>query len=58
MPAVAANLIMLGYAAGRGMLFCGPELLEEVVAGKTPPRFREVNLRAFQAGRAADGKTP
>jgi Pyruvate/2-oxoacid:ferredoxin oxidoreductase gamma subunit len=52
-PPVAANLILLGYAAGKGGLFCGPELLEEVIRAKTPDRFRESNLKAFRVGVAA-----
>jgi len=51
--AVAANLILLGYAAGKGRLFCGPELLEQVILDKTPARFREINLKALKTGVAA-----
>ena len=47
---VVANLILLGYAAGRGALFCDPPLLEKVIADKSPARFRESNLRAFGEG--------
>ena len=50
---VAANLILLGYAAAKGGVFCGPELLERVIQGKTPPRFLELNLKAFRLGAAA-----
>jgi indolepyruvate ferredoxin oxidoreductase beta subunit len=50
---VAANLILLGCAAGREALFTGPTVLEEVVRAVTPPRFREDNLRAFALGREA-----
>ncbi len=53
LPPVAANLILLGYAAGQGGLFVGPESLVEVMAAKTPERFREDSLRAFRAGLAA-----
>jgi indolepyruvate ferredoxin oxidoreductase beta subunit len=53
LPAVAANLILLGFAAGRGGVFAGPDLLTEMIAAKTPERFREASLRAFQAGLAA-----
>lgn len=48
--AVAANLILLGYAAGKQALFCGPELLEQVIRDKTPERFQEINLKAFHLG--------
>ncbi|MHB8067147.1 MAG: 2-oxoacid:acceptor oxidoreductase family protein [Desulfobaccales bacterium] len=51
--AVAANLILLGYAAGKQALFCGPELLEQVIRDKTPERFREINLKALLQGVAA-----
>ena len=53
LPPVAANLILLGFAAGKGGLFAGPDLLTEMIAAKTPERFREASLRAFQAGLAA-----
>ncbi len=50
---VAANLVLLGYAAGRGVLFCGAEVLAEVIRQQTPARFREDSLLAFGAGEAA-----
>jgi len=50
---VAANLILLGFAVGKGAFFCGAELLEQVITEKTPALFRESNLRAFRAGVAA-----
>jgi indolepyruvate ferredoxin oxidoreductase beta subunit len=50
---VAANLILLGYAAAKGGVFCGHEVLERVIQGKTPPRFLELNLKAFRLGVAA-----
>ena len=53
LPPVAANLILLGFAAGRGGLFATPELLREVMAAKTPERFRETSLQALAAGLAA-----
>jgi indolepyruvate ferredoxin oxidoreductase, beta subunit len=53
LPPVAANLILLGFAAGQGGLFAGPDLLAAMIAAKTPERFREASLRAFQAGLAA-----
>ncbi|MBM4301213.1 MAG: pyruvate ferredoxin oxidoreductase [Deltaproteobacteria bacterium] len=53
LPPVAANLILLGFAAGKGGLFAGPDLLAEMIAAKTPERFREASLKAFQAGLAA-----
>jgi indolepyruvate ferredoxin oxidoreductase, beta subunit len=50
---VAANLIVLGFAAGQGTLFCRGDLLMEIIREKSPDRFREGNLKAFQAGRDA-----
>jgi indolepyruvate ferredoxin oxidoreductase beta subunit len=53
LPPVTVNLIILGFAAGKGLLFCGDDLLEKIILEKSPPRFREGNLKAFQAGRNA-----
>ncbi len=53
LPAVAANLILMGYAAAAGGLFAGPDLLTEVIAATTPERFREASLKAFELGLAA-----
>jgi len=50
---VAANLVVLGYAAGRGLLFCEAGLLAEIIGGHTPEGHREAHLRAFRAGVAA-----
>jgi indolepyruvate ferredoxin oxidoreductase beta subunit len=50
LPPVAANLILLGYAAGQGRLFAEPDFLMKVITAKTPDRFRETSLTAFQAG--------
>jgi indolepyruvate ferredoxin oxidoreductase beta subunit len=49
---VAANLILLGYAAGKKGFFCGPELLEQIIRDQTPERFRETNLKALRLGAA------
>jgi indolepyruvate ferredoxin oxidoreductase beta subunit len=51
--AVAANLILLGFAAARQGLFCAPDVLERVITDKTPARFRDANLQAFRLGVAA-----
>ena len=53
LPPVTVNLIILGFAAGKELLFCNGDLLEEIIREKSPPRFREGNLKAFQAGRQA-----
>ena len=50
---VTVNLIILGFAAGRSLLFCQNDLLEEIIREKSPPRFQEGNLKAFQAGKNA-----
>lgn len=55
---VAANLILLGYAAGKQGLFCGVELLEQAIRGQTPERFRDINLKAFRLGAAAARNGP
>ena len=54
---VAANLILLGFAAGRGGFFCQAPLLEEVIAARTPPRFRDLNLQAYRLGLAAASRS-
>ncbi len=53
LPPVSANLILLGYAAGKGGLFCGAAQLEQIIMANTPARFLETNLKAFQVGVAA-----
>lgn len=50
---VTANLVLLGYAAGRGVLFCGAQVLGDVIRIHTPARFVENSLKAFGAGVAA-----
>jgi indolepyruvate ferredoxin oxidoreductase beta subunit len=50
LPPVAANLILLGYTAGRGGLFCRAVAMAQVIRDKTPERFRDMNLQAFQTG--------
>ncbi len=47
---VAANLILLGYAAGLKALFCGPDVLEKIILAETPARFLDSNLQAFRLG--------
>jgi Pyruvate/2-oxoacid:ferredoxin oxidoreductase gamma subunit len=56
LPPVAANLALLGYAAGRGGLFCGAEALEQVIRDKTPESLRDLNLQAFRAGVDVSGE--
>jgi Pyruvate/2-oxoacid:ferredoxin oxidoreductase gamma subunit len=53
---VKSLLILLGFAAAKGGLFCGVELLEQVIMDKLPARFRETNLQALRRGVAAAKK--
>jgi indolepyruvate ferredoxin oxidoreductase beta subunit len=53
LPPVTANLILLGYAGGAGLLFCGVEVLREVVTATSPERFRAGNLAALETGMQA-----
>jgi indolepyruvate ferredoxin oxidoreductase beta subunit len=46
----AANLALLGYAAGKGALFAGADLFEETIRKSTPTRYLDQNLAAFRAG--------
>jgi indolepyruvate ferredoxin oxidoreductase beta subunit len=47
---VSANLVLLGYTAARGGLFCDSRLLEKIIEARTPARFLESNLKAFRLG--------
>jgi indolepyruvate ferredoxin oxidoreductase beta subunit len=47
---VSVNLIMLGFAAASGRLFCPPQVFLDLLAQAPPSRFLEANLKAFQAG--------
>jgi indolepyruvate ferredoxin oxidoreductase, beta subunit len=47
---VSANLILLGLAAASGRLFCPHQALASLIPEIAPTRFREANLKAFQAG--------
>jgi indolepyruvate ferredoxin oxidoreductase beta subunit len=53
LPPVAANLILLGFAAGKNGLFSRAGLLEEIIQEKSPPRFRDSNVLAFLTGKHA-----
>ena len=46
----AANLALLGYAAGKGVLFAGPDLFEETIRTVTPAKHLDQSLAAFRAG--------
>ncbi len=47
---VVLNLVLLGFAARSGSLFCGAHVLRSVVEGISPARQRELNLEAFDEG--------
>ena len=47
---VAANLILLGYAAVFRAFFCDAAVLEKTITAKTPDRFLESSLMAFRSG--------
>ena len=46
----AANLVLLGYAAGKGVLFAGPDRFEATIREITPGKYLDRNVAAFQAG--------
>jgi indolepyruvate ferredoxin oxidoreductase, beta subunit len=50
---VIANLILLGFVLFHGGLFCDTPLVESVIEKISPPRFREMNLKALKAGLSA-----
>jgi indolepyruvate ferredoxin oxidoreductase, beta subunit len=49
---VSANLVLLGYAAASGLLFCGPEDLQRQLV-RFGGKRQEINIKAFHAGLAA-----
>ncbi len=52
---VSANLVLLGFAAGSGGIFCSPEQIEETLKRLGGKRL-ESSLQAFNAGRAEASK--
>jgi Pyruvate/2-oxoacid:ferredoxin oxidoreductase gamma subunit len=46
----AANLALLGYAAGKGVLFDGPDLFEQTIRTISPAKHLDQNVAAFRAG--------
>lgn len=46
----AANLALLGYAAGKGVLFAGPDHFEETIRKIVPAKHLDRNIAAFRAG--------
>lgn len=54
---ISANLVLLGFAAAAGVLFCKPQDIEATLESYGGKR-REIALRAFLAGKeASSGKT-
>ncbi len=54
---VCANLVLLGFAAGSGKLFCRADQVEATLQGAGGKRA-EINIKAFAAGlREAQGRT-
>ncbi len=49
---VSANMVLLGFAAGSGKLFCGPESIESALKSIGGKRL-EMSLAAFRTGCAA-----
>jgi indolepyruvate ferredoxin oxidoreductase, beta subunit len=47
---VVANLVLLGFAFRHDVLFCDYALVESVTEKLSPPRFREINLKALRMG--------
>jgi indolepyruvate ferredoxin oxidoreductase beta subunit len=52
---VILNLVLLGFAARSGRLFCGADVLRSVVKGISSSRQRELNLKAFDEGLRHEG---
>jgi indolepyruvate ferredoxin oxidoreductase beta subunit len=52
---VILNLVLLGFAARSGRLFCGADVLRSVVEGISSSRQRELNLKAFDEGLRQEG---
>jgi indolepyruvate ferredoxin oxidoreductase beta subunit len=50
---VAANLVLLGYVVGRGLLFAGEATVHHALRAISPSRLLEGSLEAFSAGIAA-----
>ena len=53
-----ANLVLISYAASKGLLPFSQQEIEEAVTRLVPPALREVNLKAVQAGFGATERSP
>ena len=47
---VVMNLVLLGYAVGKGDVFCREETAEQAIERMSRDRYLDVNLAAFRAG--------
>ena len=54
--AQALNMVMLGCLLGSGLLPCAAEEFWSFASRRIPPKLREVNAKAFQAGRNLAGE--
>jgi len=48
--ALMANLVLLGFVLKHNKLFCDYPLAESVTEKISPPRFKEINLKALRLG--------
>lgn len=46
----AVNVVLLGAACALGVLPFSREVMEKVIADNVPPKFKELNLKALNAG--------
>lgn len=49
---VVMNLVLLGYAVGKGGLFCGPDLLRRAIKKISNPKHTNLNMKGFEEGLA------
>jgi indolepyruvate ferredoxin oxidoreductase beta subunit len=47
---VIANLVLLGYTAKKGALFCSADEIQDVIRQISPPKQREQNIKGIQLG--------
>ena len=47
---VIANLVLLGYAIGKGSMFCEAEIAEKAIRKISRERHLELNLKGFRSG--------
>jgi indolepyruvate ferredoxin oxidoreductase, beta subunit len=47
---VVLNLVLLGYAVGKGRLFCGPEVIGRAIEKISNPKQLDLNRKGFEEG--------